>query len=506
MTAAVEKAPVALPPALPPEIFTQAVGQADLAICITDLKADIVYANDAFSRITGYAPDEVVGRNSSLLSNRTTPRRIYEEMWQKLAAGQAWSGRLLNRRRDGSLYLADLTITPVRNTSGATTHFLGMQRDITGLHQLECQVRNQKRLIESVLDAAPIVLALLDVNGRVLLDNQAGKKLVADLGFAEPAHQLLDALQPGWRDLLARQDPAVAFASREVRIERAPGGPRWFAGTAVLLGLHDEDAGNFFCAGQSGLLLIAGDISERRAEQERARTAALQALLAEEERVTSIRESLSAALFRLQEPLNVMDSAVRLLQKRDPVGADILLEALATSRSHIEALRQFIPEGNGEEKLGVNLNEVLRDVLTIATPALLAAGVVVDWQPAPLLPVIPGRPLPLRVLFKALLENAIEAMDIKGWQRRELAIATRLAGNCISVELADSGPGMPPEWRLRAFEPFFTTKGGAGGHLGTGLARAQQIVSEHGGFIDIGASASGGCLLTVEFPLGGDPL
>ena len=61
-----------------------------------------------------------------------------------------WRGRVLNRRKDGQLYLADLTISPVVSREGVTTHFLGIHRDVTELHRLERVVRNQKMLIEFV--------------------------------------------------------------------------------------------------------------------------------------------------------------------------------------------------------------------------------------------------------------------------------------------------------------------------------------------------------------------
>ena len=74
------------------------------------------------------------------------------------------------------------------------------------------------------------------------------------------------------------------------------------------------------------------------------------------------------------------------------------------------------------------------------------------------------------------------------------------------VTVTDSGPGIPAELRHRAFEPFFSAKTGAGRHLGTGLSRAQQIVSDHGGIIDLDESPGGGCHVVVEFRLDGDPI
>ncbi|MER2541726.1 MAG: nitrogen fixation negative regulator NifL [Azonexus sp.] len=492
---------------LPPEAYRQAVDQADLAISITDAKANILFANEAFTRVTGYATDEIIGKNESMLSNHTTSGDLYKTMWKELSAQRPWSGKLLNRKKEGDLYLAELTISPVVDATGKTTHFLGMHRDVTELHSLERVIRNQKKLIESVVDSAPMAFALLDQNGRLILDNQEYKKLVSDLHLKEPAHALLDNVLPQWQESLLKQPELCSFANREARVDRAGGRPRWLSISATLIEMNSDCADNYFCTGGlPGLLLVISDVSSLREEQERARTSALQAVMADEERTAAIREGLSAAIFRLEEPMNIMASAANVLQRRDPASAGILQQALAASREHMEALRQVIPQSPQEIVLSTNLNEILRDVLEICTPRLLGAGIVVDWQPAATLPPMIGRPRQLRMLFKALVDNAIEAMNIKGWKRRELSLSSTVKRDCIVISVCDSGPGIPPEWRHKAFEPFFTAKNSSGRHIGTGLSRAQQVVADHGGIIDLEESASGGCAAIVEFRLDGDPI
>lgn len=492
---------------LPPELYRQAVEEADLAISITDRHANILYANAAFTRVTGYQPEQVIGHNESMLSHRTTPREVYQELWTRLAAGQPWNGRLLNRRQDGSVYLAEVSITPVHAPDGSVSHYLGMHRDVTTLRQLECMVNNQKQLITSVLDAAPMVFALLDSNGGLMLSNHAYHSMARELSNDNPAHALMDTLCPDWRDQLASDPAHCTFTDQEARLDRPGGAPRWYTCSAQLIRLSNEAVDGFFCAQNAvGLLLTCTDITALRAEQERARTAALKAILADEERVASIRESLSAALFRLEEPMNVIFSAVNLLRRRDPASASMLEDALDASRVHLDALREVIPPRGPETMSNVNLNEILRDVLDIVTPSLLANGVVVDWLPAPTLPTMYGRSVQLRILFKALIDNAIEAMSGKGWARRELTLKTRQRDDCIVITVADRGPGMSPDCELRAFEPFFTTKRGGGRHLGTGLSRAYQVATDHGGYIDLGENPGGGCLVTVEFRLDGDPV
>jgi len=494
-------------PQLPPEAYLQAVDQADLAISITDPQANILFANEAFARVTGYTPDEIIGQNESVLSNHTTPPELYQSMWNELSAQRPWTGKLLNVRKGGELYLAELHISPVVDAKGKTTHFLGMHRDVTEMRRLESMVLNQKQLIESVVDSAPMAFALLNQKGRVILDNQEYKKLVSDLRVKEPAHTLLDSVMPQWQENLAARPEKCAFVSREARIDRAAGRPRWLSVSASVIEMHSDRADSYFSTGgKPGLLLVISDITSLREEQERARAAVLQAVLADEERTAAIREGLSAAIFRLEEPMNVMASAASVLQRRDPASAGVLQQALAASREHMEMLRQVIPQSPQEIAVRINLNEILRDVLEICTPRLLGAGVIVDWQPAATLPPIIGRPLQLRMLFKALVDNAIEAMNIKGWKRRELSLTSTIERDCIVITVSDTGPGIPEDWRHKAFEPFFTAKNGSGRHIGTGLSRAQQVVADHGGIIDLEDSPSGGCAAIVEFRLDGDPI
>ena len=84
----------------------------------------------------------------------------------------------------------------------------------------------------------------------------------------------------------------------------------------------------------------------------------------------------------------------------------------------------------------------------------------------------------MRTMFKAIVDNAIEAMNTKGWRERELRVITRGHTDRVEVLIEDTGPGIPPNLRYKVFEPFFSTRMGGGKHLGTGLSSAQQIAAD----------------------------
>lgn len=514
------------PPDLPPQVFRQAVQQAALAISITDANANILYANPAFERVTGYREGEVIGRNQSMLSYKVTPGLVYESLWAQLSRQRAWNGMLVNRRSDGSRYLADLTITPVVDADGKTSHYLGMHRDVTEVHHLERKVQNQKAMIESVVDSAQVAICLLDERDHVVLDNQEYKKLIGELG-REPASLLLTNLrdQMGQAFDVARK-LRQPIRHREVKVDgsgRVYGqAARWFACALSWFDELDASADAFYEPMQRHyLLLTVQDITELKRQQEALRINSLAALLAEQERIQSLRETLAGAVYQLEGPLNTLTAAVRLLERRRGKGEeggeshhecqrddvfDVAIDtALRNGRAALDTLRACIPDQQTEAIQPLNLNEVLRDVLKMSTADLLAAGIVVEWYPATELPPVNGGATQLAAMFRHLLANAIEAMNERraGEQtlERVVRLFTRSHDDHVEVVLEDTGPGIPSEWRYKVFEPFFTTKGAARGHLGMGLSMAQDTVSRHGGLIDIDPNMREGCRVRVQMPL-----
>ena len=107
------------------------IEQVAESIMITDREARITYVNHAFERVTGYTRDEVIGQNPRLLNSGQQPHSFYEAMWTALTNGLPWVGDFVNRRKDGSFYTEEVVISPIRDSSGAITRYVAVQRDVT---------------------------------------------------------------------------------------------------------------------------------------------------------------------------------------------------------------------------------------------------------------------------------------------------------------------------------------------------------------------------------------
>ncbi len=123
-----------------------AIEQTSETIVITDTTGAIVFANPAFERITGYSREEALGLNPRILKSGKHDESFYAEMWATLQRGEGWSGRVINKRKDGSLFTEEAFISPVLDRSGATVNYVAVKRDITDSIRQEEQLRQAQKL------------------------------------------------------------------------------------------------------------------------------------------------------------------------------------------------------------------------------------------------------------------------------------------------------------------------------------------------------------------------
>jgi PAS domain S-box-containing protein len=127
----------------------QAVEQASESIVITDSEAIIQYVNPAFEETTGYTREEAIGQNPRILKSGKQDNAFYKGMWDMLLQGASWSGKFINKKKDGTNYSVEANISPVQDKSGKTVSYISIQRDISHERELEQQLLQAQKM-ESV--------------------------------------------------------------------------------------------------------------------------------------------------------------------------------------------------------------------------------------------------------------------------------------------------------------------------------------------------------------------
>ncbi len=128
------------------QLLAQAIEHTPETILITDREGTIRFANSALETTTGYTRAEVIGRNPRLFKSGANDERVYRELWATITRGEAWRGRLVNRRKDGSTYHEQLTISPVREADGRVTHYIAVKQDVTAELQTEQRLGQAQKL------------------------------------------------------------------------------------------------------------------------------------------------------------------------------------------------------------------------------------------------------------------------------------------------------------------------------------------------------------------------
>lgn len=127
-----------------------AIEQNTVGVMITDHEGRIEYVNPRFTAITGFGAAETLGRNPRILKSGVTPPEVYQQLWTTILEGQVWRGELQNCRKDGETFWAALSISPIHDGTGAITHFVALQEDITDRVRMSEQLRESEAQYRSL--------------------------------------------------------------------------------------------------------------------------------------------------------------------------------------------------------------------------------------------------------------------------------------------------------------------------------------------------------------------
>lgn len=203
------------------------------AILITDKSGLIEWVNPAFAKLTGYSHAEVLGRTPRLLKSGEMNKEFYEDLWTTILSGRTWRGEFVNRRKDGTLFFDEHTITPVLSDDGSILHFVGIMHDVTARRETEEQLRQTHEQLHHLLAHSPAVLYSIKVRDGSSVLSMVSDNVTRLLGI-DPS----GATYEWWRTCIHPDDAERVFdsiteegvreqASMEYRVRHSDGTYRW---------------------------------------------------------------------------------------------------------------------------------------------------------------------------------------------------------------------------------------------------------------------------------------
>ena len=155
------------------EKLSTAVSQTSNSIIITDLQGNIEFVNTAFELHSGYKKDDVTGKNPRILKTNYLSKEIYKKMWETVSAGEVWKGEFHNRRKDGSTYWEEATISPILDRNGIIQNYIAVKEDVTERKKTAEKLHSMALFAE--LNPEPVI-RFAD-NGLILQSNTAANNI-----------------------------------------------------------------------------------------------------------------------------------------------------------------------------------------------------------------------------------------------------------------------------------------------------------------------------------------
>ncbi len=157
--------------------LSRAVEQSPATVIITGIKGNIEYVNPKFSQLTGYAPEEVIGKNPRILKSGQTPSEEYRRLWDTINSGGEWRGVFCNKKKDGTFYWESATISSIKDPEGIVTNFLAIKEDITELKRITNELRESNERFRLLIESSQDGILAYDKDFRYTLWNKAMERI-----------------------------------------------------------------------------------------------------------------------------------------------------------------------------------------------------------------------------------------------------------------------------------------------------------------------------------------
>ncbi len=480
-----------VPPAISPcsdttfERLVDAV--ADYAICMLDPQGHVTTWNTGAEHITGWGKDQVLGQHFSTFH---TPEDRADGKADRALELARKAGRFEDQgiriRRDGTTFMAHVSLTPLKDEAGQLLGYAKVTRDITERVAAEEALKTREAHLRSILETVPDAMIVIDEQARIQFFSAAAERLF-DFTAQEVIGENIKLLMPN-----PYRDQHDTYMSRYLTT-----GERKIIGIGrVVVGQRKDGStfpmelavGEMRSSGQRYFTGFIRDLTERQRTE--ARLQELQSELVHMSRFTALGEMASTLAHEINQPLtaiaNYLKGCRRVLQRMEGDEVPMLQNAVNEAADQalragqvIRHLREFVTRGESERHIE-NLPKLVEEASALALVGAKEKDVRVTFNFDSNASLVLADRIQVQQVLLNLIRNAIEAMQDA--PQRQLVVATKVLPNdhLIEVSVSDTGTGIAPEIMEQLFQPFITTKKHG---MGVGLSICRTIVESHGGKI-----------------------
>jgi PAS domain S-box-containing protein len=473
------------------------------AIVITDTEGRIQWVNPAFTRLTGYTAGEAAGQNPRLLKSGKHDTEFYSSLWRTISSGEVWHGEVVNRRKDGTSYTEEMTITPVRSRKGDVTHFIAIKQDVSVRKQAEESLRQAEEKYREIFENAVLGIFQTTPDGRYLSINQELARMFGNASAEERMTEITDIGRQTYVDptrrrefkhLILEQDVVRDF---EYEVYRKDGSRMWLRENVRVV--RDAQGNALYYEG------TAEDITRRKTlEQQLLQAQKMEAVgrlaggVAHDfNNMLTVIIGYCELLDGLSEDSHPLRKGLAEIKKAAGQAASLTRHLLAFSRKQV--LQPRVLDLNTTV---TDLSKMLRRLIGDDVELLLEVSADLGQVKAD-----PGQ---IEQIIMNLAVNARDAMPKGGTMVIETANLDldevsaakhppASAGSYVSLTVRDTGCGMDAETMSRVFEPFYTTKE-LGRGTGLGLSIVYGIVKQSGGYVWVDSTPGKGTSFSIWLP------